>query len=1848
MDAQGTIGIKATLDISEMQRNVQRYVQNINMMQSHTDTASASVAKSFGRLQAAAGAFLSLDMAKRLASEMVSVYGTFQQLDIAFRTMLHSGEKAKVLMGELVNFAAVTPFNLTEVGQGAKQLLAYGTAADKITSDLEMLGNVASGVSVPLGDLIYLYGTLRSQGRAYTVDIRQFAGRGIPIYEELAKILNVSVGEVNTLVEAGRVGFPEVEKAFQNMTNKGGTFFNLMRDQSKAVTGQISNLMDNIETKFNEVGKSNDALITGGISGANYLVDHYKEIGSALAGLIALYGVHKTALIANAAYYGALKKAESVAIIKAESEALKNLETTEIKANLSKQGLIAGTKEYIEALKTEIKTEMDRLTQVAVVANTELDAAKDRLEAADELREQAIKNVQLRKEELEAARSSSIADKENADTAKVTALEKKMAMESEKQSRAALLALKLQDQKQTAIASVEEMKYQRWLLASAGEETAVIDSRIAAKNREIAKISEKIAIAKAEEVQHARNVVAYRTEIKAVDTSISTKGIEKAETALNTAEERLNTAEINKNTAAREVNSKRALIDSSVRKANTLETGLNTAGVAANTAAKSVGARVTGLLTAATSKLNAVLAANVWTIALAGILAASYGIYKLITYQTDAEKWQGKLNDRFREFNSEVTMEQTEIDRLFGKLEAAKRGTKEYDDAKKSILNKYGEYLRGLGEEIESLDNVTRAYEAVSAAARQSAIDRAIADAKGVASDTYKEDSKKHLEQLEKAIRSKVKNERDASALYSTIVQDIQKNGVLSDVAADIVRSFSKNVYTRGADGVERLSKIDNPVRDAIEALKKDNETLTSAFSDIDQRFGKESVDYLSMTSKKIQELIDGYQKAVDEGNSSIEIELNLSRAREALIEVQKKESKHAETVAERKVRWTKELTEAEEKLKKLKEDNSTATKKEIEDQQKIVDQLKKNLEIDSKTLNSKEKRQEEANRLKVESAERLRQLNEQTQREKEASVQAELEISQAKIDAMEEGFLKQQAQIELDHRKAKAENERRAYEYIKSQQKIEQLAWEKEHPDYKKKGLVFEPKTKTRADLPQDKKDALVAYEKAAADARKKAEVSLYKSLTDEYQSYTDKRVAIEKKFNDDIAALRAERGKYVDRGDTAKVEKIDRAIAQATKDKGKSLMGLDFEQLRQTPEYVRAFENLKNTSSETLNSLLKQLEDAKQTAAQVLKPEDLREYTNTIQSILDELESRNPFRILMDRKQELAEVGQELANAKSQLDYVRSGGKIIKGIKSSKLNGDTGTIDIENEYLSVAEAVDIYNKAKDKSVKADNNYRKAEKSVSEQVEELGSNLKGVGDSIGGTSGQIISFMGDITSFTALSMDGISTLASAAAKEMSAVEKASVILGIISVGIQLLQQLSSLFGDAYSQYEAYSEKVKEINRLKDSVNEYTIAVLEARQAEEDWFSGNGLDSLGNYRKIHDEVLRSYYEKLNEGQATYQNEKGGGWLTGGLNGIMNWLSPLGWSGMWQKWTGQNYDEGISKAVDNLRIETRKKSKGFLGTGIGSKSQKTEDLASWIKKQEGWENEELFDEDNLINAGLAKEVIEKFGDKLVGQTKETLEALIDLREQYDEYLDQLHEYVSSLYEPFVDNVVDSLWDWLDTGKDALDSFKDYASDTFRDIVSDMMRSIVLSKVVDGFDKQVSDLYEKYAKGDIDEQELMKQVAEKTGELMDRYEQNMPTLQDILGTVNGYFKDAGIDLKDQNANSQSSSKAVSVMASQDSIDETNGRLTGIQMAGEEIKVQNASQSESLNILTVKADAILSVNTDTRNIADEIRTIQVNSYLELQEIRENTGNSAKYLKDIKADMAEVKKNTSGLNSR
>lgn len=245
--------------------------------------------------------------AQELVSKIVAVRGEFQQLEISFRTMLGSEEKANQLMEQLTETASRTPFDLKSISDGARQLLAYGDSAENVNEDLIRLGNIASGLSQPLGDIVYLYGTTMTQGRLYTQDLNQFTGRGIPMMRELAKIFGVAESEVKGLVEAGKVGFPEVQQVIQNLTNEGGMFYNLMQEQSKSIPGQISNIQDSIDSMFNEIGKNSEGLISGALSVVSSLVENYERVGRTLLSLVGTYGVYKVAVMTATAIENARK-----------------------------------------------------------------------------------------------------------------------------------------------------------------------------------------------------------------------------------------------------------------------------------------------------------------------------------------------------------------------------------------------------------------------------------------------------------------------------------------------------------------------------------------------------------------------------------------------------------------------------------------------------------------------------------------------------------------------------------------------------------------------------------------------------------------------------------------------------------------------------------------------------------------------------------------------------------------------------------------------------------------------------------------------------------------------------------------------------------------------------------------------------------------------------------------------------------------------------------------------------------------------------------------------------------------------------------------------------------------------------------------------------------------------------------------------------------------------------------------------------------------------------------------------------------------------------------------------------
>lgn len=257
----------------------------------------------FNKMTKAAAAFGAGFTAKELIQNIIQVRGEFQQLEVAFTTMLGSSEKANVLMAQLTETAAKTPFDLQGVANGARQLLAYGTSAEDVNETLIRLGNIAAGLSQPLGDLVYLYGTTMTQGRLYTQDLNQFTGRGIPMIKELAKEFGVAESEIKGMVEAGMIGFPEVQKVIQNLTNEGGMFFNLMQEQSKTITGQISNIGDSFSMMLNEIGKANEGIINDALSSVSYLIENYEKVGKILIELVGTYGAYRTALMAITALH---------------------------------------------------------------------------------------------------------------------------------------------------------------------------------------------------------------------------------------------------------------------------------------------------------------------------------------------------------------------------------------------------------------------------------------------------------------------------------------------------------------------------------------------------------------------------------------------------------------------------------------------------------------------------------------------------------------------------------------------------------------------------------------------------------------------------------------------------------------------------------------------------------------------------------------------------------------------------------------------------------------------------------------------------------------------------------------------------------------------------------------------------------------------------------------------------------------------------------------------------------------------------------------------------------------------------------------------------------------------------------------------------------------------------------------------------------------------------------------------------------------------------------------------------------------------------------------------------------
>lgn len=828
--------------------------------------------------------------------------------------------------------------------------------------------------------------------------------------------------------------------------------------------------------------------------------------------------------------------------------------------------------------------------------------------------------------------------------------------------------------------------------------------------------------------------------------------------------------------------------------------------------------------TIAQLKNAAAMLTNPYVLAAAAFAGLGYAIYKVVTAETEAERVQKRYN--------KLIEEQTrQLDELKSKTNSLVSVIQDENSTQYDKVKAYKQLQALMPTVFSNMDIET--LKLMDHLSLNKQINDEINRRERIGAKTNLVLAQNELNSINSRLNKATKEQAESpSAQKAAVIQKIQEEKKIAEEELKVAQKRVDDILNIQKEAKEKAK----PKELKIVSLRSNIDTLKSEITELKSLVEKEQEENNGWSPNAW--LLDAKQHQL----SKKEKELKALQGSGV--------SKKVETKTD-KAYWTKQKDDATKALdsiassqKKLMDAGNfkgidSAVVKSYKENAKKLKEAEKELEV----YDSSSKRDDKGKKLREEQKKYKLLLDKQNREQQRMQEDSANELEQLEINKLKESSEKVLKQRELNHR-------------------LELQAIEREAEDKKLKVIedarsAFDanPANKKRtfnADVFIKSEPVKKQFDKIDSDAKKATEAKNVKynrgddfsDLLSQYQDYTDQRLAIERKFNEDIATLQEQRKQAVKNGDTEQVEQIDRSIAQATKNKGMELMGLDYDKLKESPEYVRAFENLKETSSETLNSLLTQLENAKQTAAQVLSPEQLREYTSTIQSIMDELDSRNPFQSLSDKKKELAEAEEELANAQRELENakqmaeaIKGGAKIENGVKSSKFNQKTGKIESTKAYLSEAQALEQvqkktekYNTAKDKVVKKDNQVKKAEKEVRTQISELADTIDELGKTIGGPAGEIISLIGNIGAFAMTAMSGVEAAADTSANAISTVEKASVILAIISAAMQVAMKIVDLFGkdDTTEKYEKAKEAYESYISILDRVIEKQLELAEA------------------------------------------------------------------------------------------------------------------------------------------------------------------------------------------------------------------------------------------------------------------------------------------------------------------------------------------------------------------------------------------------------------------------------------
>lgn len=694
----GAVGARQTLE--NMRNEYVLYAGSVNPAKEATNMLTDSMSQMIERMKSAPAAgegmsslfqrvigdahMLSATLLGGLGFEQLtrSVFNTrsqFQQLEISFNTMLGSADKSKQLMDELIQTAAHTPFDMSSITGGAKQLLAYGTEAKDVNKTLVQLGDIASGLNIPLGDLVYLYGTTVSQGRMFTMDLRQFMGRGVPLAEELGKILHQNTTEVQESVSKGKVTSDIFKEAIANMTQAGGRFGGLMEQQSKTLEGQWSNIGDSIQQMFNEIGKKSEGVFSSGLSIISSMVENWQEVIKVIGVATVAVGSYRASLMAAASIRKAEEAQQADDMMKgidAEIKRLQDLENSNYKS-LGK-----------DKKQERVSKQQDLASIVGDTAVSD-DFVKARLDAAEQegiITEQMRSQLEMKRELLQAQQQATA--------------QSQIELDEEKRKTEELRQQKIESLK-------DDLKTTTEKISNLDDRDVELARQYTSALNDLQDAQDAFAEAQklVEETADGANL-AFDAEGNAVNAL-------EAKERLATAAKKVNTAQTNVSTIASQQRGTALIREQLQERQATLQTQLNSVSQATNTTTK----KASTLATAASTVKNAIHTASVkimttaelmlsnavksTTMALKGMWAAMLanpitGIITLVTTLASAVAMFGGEEEDIsvdtKHFGDSAENTRAKVDGLLNVMRSSKEGTDAYNKAKEELIQTYEQF----------------------------------------------------------------------------------------------------------------------------------------------------------------------------------------------------------------------------------------------------------------------------------------------------------------------------------------------------------------------------------------------------------------------------------------------------------------------------------------------------------------------------------------------------------------------------------------------------------------------------------------------------------------------------------------------------------------------------------------------------------------------------------------------------------------------------------------------------------------------------------------------------------------------------------------------------------------------------------------------------------------------------------------------------------------------------------------------------------------------------------------------------------------------------------------------------